>query len=216
MQTIFRILLNALINLAIIVPNSFGQITKDLKFGFGVGPNLSTFTGSGDNDRGWVPGVRGGFYVQKPLENGVIVEPGLYYSNVGSRSTHMTYNENTFEEVEQKERFLLSYLNVPVVARYKVSSNVSVFAGPQVSFLVGGKKKLKYSGEKEKVDAKDEFKTVSAGVSMGAAYEFEGGERLQLSVNPGFTNNSKSEGGYGGSEKSRIFSFALLFNCPLE
>ncbi|MDN5215409.1 porin family protein [Fulvivirgaceae bacterium BMA12] len=201
----------------IAIAKGHAQFTKNLKYGVGVGPNLSTLSGDSQGDNSYVPGVTAGFYTQKPLDNGVILETGLYYANVGSKSTSQFYDEVTFEEREQKERYTLSYLNVPFVARYHVSENVSVFAGPQISFLVGAKKKVEYGDEKDKRNAKDEFKTAAVSLSVGASYEFSSGDRVQLTVNPGLSNNTKSEGdypGYGGN-KGRVNALIIAWFCPL-
>ncbi len=217
MQINFRIFLIALLLSGIAVAEGHAQFTKNLKYGVGIGPNLSTLSGDSQEDNKYVPGVTAGFYTQKPLDNGIILETGVYYANVGSKSTTQIYDEVTFEEREQTERYSLSYLNVPFVARYQVSDNVSVFAGPQISFLVGAKKKVEYGDEKDKRDAKDEFKTAAASLSIGASYEFASGDRVQLTVNPGLSDNTKSEGdypGYGGNG-GRLNALIIAWFCPL-
>jgi hypothetical protein len=55
------------------------------------------------------------------------VEPGLFYSGKGISTVNV--NNKEFEES-------LSYLDIPVLARYSVSPAFNVFVGPQAGFLV--------------------------------------------------------------------------------
>ena len=55
------------------------------------------------------------------------VEPGLFYSGKGISTVNV--NNKEFEES-------LSYLDIPVLARYAVNEDFNVFVGPQAGFLL--------------------------------------------------------------------------------
>jgi len=69
----------------------------------------------------------GAYYGLKATEK-ITIEPGLFYSGKGFKTIEL----GTRDKV--KESF--SYLDIPVLARYAVSSEFNVFAGPQVGFLL--------------------------------------------------------------------------------
>ncbi|RZJ50008.1 MAG: PorT family protein, partial [Flavobacterium sp.] len=57
----------------------------------------------------------------------------------------------------------LSYLNVPIMAKYYVIEKLSLEAGPQIGFLLSAKNQVD--------DLKDSFKSVDFGLNLGASYD---------------------------------------------
>ncbi len=62
----------------------------------------------------------------------------------------------------------LSYINIPMMARYEMSYNLNVHAGLQVGFLLSAKSEFL----DEKFDVKDQFKTIDLGLPLGIGWDF--------------------------------------------
>jgi hypothetical protein len=98
------------------------------QIGVRAGIGSSNFS-NGDVQRAVNPLIRphfGAYYGMKVTEK-LTVEPGLFYSGKGISTVNV--NNKEFEES-------LSYLDIPVLARYAVSPAFNVFLGPQAGFLL--------------------------------------------------------------------------------
>jgi hypothetical protein len=98
------------------------------QLGVHAGIGSSNFS-NGDVQRAFNPLIRphfGAYYGMKVTEK-LTVEPGLFYSGKGISTVNV--NNKEFEES-------LSYLDIPVLARYAVNEDFNVFVGPQAGFLL--------------------------------------------------------------------------------
>ena len=77
------------------------------------------------------------------------------------------------------ENFDMNFINVPVMAKYYITENFNLQAGPQVGFLV---------------DAEDTegLNSVNFGLGFGAAYEIEGGLFFDARYNMGISDLTDS------------------------
>ena len=76
-----------------------------------------------------------------------------------------------------KYRFNLNYIEIPVMAKIKVAG-FNVLAGPYASFLVGANvKDVDNNGNIQSVRSldRDDFNQLDYGVSLGAGFDFSGG-----------------------------------------
>ena len=99
------------------------------QIGIRAGIGSSNFS-NGDVQRAFTSLIRphlGVYYGMEATEK-LTVESGLFFSGKGI-SALSSFTNNEFEEV-------LSYLDIPVMARYAVNKDFNVFAGPQVGFLL--------------------------------------------------------------------------------
>ena len=128
---------------------------QEVTFGAKAGVNFANLGGDiEDND------MKVGFHVGGVAEIAISekfsVQPELLFSSQGTK----------FEESGETLKYNLSYINVPVMAKYYVAEGFSVEAGPQVGFLVDAK--AKYDSDSE--DIKDAFNSVDFGLNLGAGY----------------------------------------------
>ena len=103
-------------------------VAAQAQLGVRAGIGSSNFS-NGDVQRAFTPLIRphfGAYYGMKVTEK-LTVEPGLFYSGKGISTVNV--NNKEFEES-------LSYLDIPVLARYAVSPAFNVFVGPQAGFLL--------------------------------------------------------------------------------
>jgi len=78
-------------------------------------------------------GINFGGVLQVALTNKLMIQPQLLYSQMGSK---ITLSQSLNATITHK----LNYLSIPVTLKYNFANNISVFAGPQMSFLLGAKR----------------------------------------------------------------------------
>lgn len=134
-----------------------GMISLKAQENWGVrgGLNMSTlsmteavFVG-GDNNK-YKEGFRIGFVGNVESKRIFSIQPGLYFSMIGSRF------EGKIKEVKTTESDRLFYFQLPVLGslNFKMRSadkKWHLYAGPYVAYAIGGKAKFKNKGATEKV-----------------------------------------------------------------
>ncbi len=106
-------------------------------------------------------------------------QPEVVFSNQGAKYT--VENVNT--------RYILDYINVPVLFQYMFDNGFRLQAGPQVGFLVNAKTK----NHNDIIDIRNDLNPVDFGVSIGASYIFPPtGFGIDARFNFGLSNINKS------------------------
>ena len=120
---------------------------QETKFGAKAGLNMSNFTGDAETD------AKIGFYVggfaEIKLTDKFAVQPEVLFSMLGAKDDNANYDSN--------------YILVPVMAKYFVTEQLSLEAGPQIGFLMSAK----YDGN----DIKDFYTSTDFGMNFGAGYD---------------------------------------------
>jgi long-subunit fatty acid transport protein len=177
---------------------------QDVKFGVKGGLNVATLTGDIENASSKV-GFHVGGFAEIKVSDKFAVQPELLFSTQGFKREYMEDFGGEDVSVEQKTN--LSYINIPVMAKYYVADGFSLEAGPQIGFLTSAKNKFEAEGEKEEEDAKDEFKSVDFGLNFGAGYDFTENLSAGLRYNLGLSNIAKDSGDF--KVKNSVFSVSL-------
>lgn len=149
--------------LALIAFASAQAQSDTVVFGVKGGLQVSTFQGDGDADS------KTGFYigglVDLPIAGNFHIQPELLYSAEGADEADM------------------SFVRIPIMAKYYIIENLSLQAGPQFGFRVSAE------------DGLDDFtKSFDAGIAGGAGYEFPFGLFVDARVNVGLVNISDVDG----------------------
>jgi hypothetical protein len=140
------------------------------RFGVKGGLNLTTFAGGNYWDAKSLVGFQvGGFAEIKVIER-LAIQPEVLFSTQGAKL------EGNFGDFDDK----LNYINVPVLAKFFITKQFTVEAGPQLGFLV--------SAKREGHDAKDIFKSVDTGFNFGAGYNFTDNVSVNLRYTVGLSN----------------------------
>ena len=89
------------------------------------------------------------------------------------------------------------YIDLPVVAKYKVTEGLSVFGGPQFSYLVSNELDLKagilgFNVINTQLDIMQNFRKMDVGLSAGVGYDFENGMNISASYDWGLTSLDKN------------------------
>ncbi|MHC2990689.1 hypothetical protein OB13_03480 [Pontibacter sp. HJ8] len=130
--------------------NTFSGIGSNSGFGIKGGVNFATLNGSDTDVLGRFDGLtsfHAGVYTQFALSDFFSIQPEALYTRKG-----MVRNDSTF-------RF--DYLEVPVLAVFNITENVSVHFGPQVSVMVSAK-------EEDTEINLDPLNTFDYGIAAGA------------------------------------------------
>ena len=137
---------------------------QETKFGAKAGLNMSNLTGDANTDS--KVGFFVGGFAEIKLTDKFAVQPELLYSALGAKDDNDSYN--------------LNYLLVPVMAKYFVTEQLSLEAGPQIGFLMSAK----YDGE----DIKDLFNSTDLGFNFGAGYDVTETINVGLRYSLGLSN----------------------------
>ncbi|MFD2727703.1 porin family protein [Hyunsoonleella rubra] len=151
-----KLLLSVALAIFVLLGANAQDNTKGLQFGVKAGYNLSNLGGDVQDNKLLSGFNVGGFVVMSLLEN-LMMQLEVALSKQGTRWDDGMYNE----------RYRLAYVNVPVLAKYKVVDRLYVEAGPQVGLLVDAQ----YIDDNDKEDIKDSFKTVDLSAGIGVEYK---------------------------------------------
>ena len=197
---------------------------KSFSFGAKAGVNLASISdfdeSTGESIKGRTSFHVGGL-AQYSFNEKFAVQAELLYSELGNKYEY-SYSENydgparagggNFSENEESIT-KLSYISMPLLAKYFIIPGLSVEAGPQFSFLLSAKNDWEYSetfnGETESesgsIDIKDSIKNVDIGGAIGTTYELDLG--LFFSARYVFGLSQINEYG-SSSNKNNVFQIS--------
>ncbi len=139
---------------------SFYGASAQVQFGAKAGLNLANLVGSdvGDESKSKI-GFNVGAFAEIPVTESFAVKPELLYSLQGSKADGGEIGD---------AKLNLSYLNIPVLAKYVIAEGFFAETGPQIGFLMSAK--LKAGGES--IDGKEWYKSTDFSWAFGAGYQF--------------------------------------------
>ncbi|MFG4004575.1 porin family protein [Flavobacterium aquidurense] len=153
--------------LSAIAVMAFGFMNaQETRFGIKGGLNLTTLTGDATDAKSLVGFQVGGFAEIKIIEK-LAIQPEVLYSTQGAKY-------DNFGDTK------LDYLNIPVLAKYYITNQFTVEAGPQIGFLLSAKD----DGE----DIKNGTRSVDLGFNFGAGYNFTDNLSVGLRYTVGISN----------------------------
>lgn len=179
---------------------------QETKFGVKGGLNVANLSGDIEDNSSKV-GFHVGGFVEIKVSDKFSVQPELLFSTQGTKleesGTNYSYESN----------LNLSYLNIPVMAKYYVAEGFSLEAGPQIGFLTTAKSDftatesgITVSGDE---DVKDEFESIDFGFNFGAGYDFTENLSAGLRYNLGLSNIAKTDSGDDFKLSNNVFSVSL-------
>ncbi len=182
------------------------------KFGVTAGLNSASWKGDAveslnnivDATNGYIKtksrtGFHIGAYASVPVAEGFSFEPGLLYSQKGyAMKGDLDIAVLKFLGVNAKAEVQADYLDVPLLMKAEIAPGLSVFAGPQVSFLLRNRLHLSagvlgFSLYNQNVDMTDDFNKVDVGLSGGLAYKFSNGFKIQAGYDHGLSKVDANE-----------------------
>lgn len=157
---------------------TFSQGGKDFKFGIKGGVNFSNINSSNTSENKTLTGVNFGIFAKLPITNSFAIQPEMYFTTKGSEQSY----ENVFDGTAQ---FELDYIEIPVLAVFKITDKFNFHIGPYASYLLNANVKnvsdVSFNFENN-IDSED-FRKFDTGVAAGFGFE---GKSLGIGVRYNF------------------------------
>lgn len=181
---------------------------KTARFGVKGGMNVSNLYIDNVHDENARIGFNGGFYGQILSSEVFAIQPELLYSTKGSRADYTGF------VVNQKVRFNLNYLDLPVLLVFKLGHSAEIHAGAYASYLLNAN--VQYEGNlsngTDELD-RDHFKSYDYGLSGGFGLNFNAiqiGARYNLGLVA--LANSQAARDMIGNSKNSVAQLYLALN----
>jgi hypothetical protein len=169
------------------------------RFGARLGGNYATIAGDDTDDLDGKIGFFFGGVAELGVNDKFAVQPEILYSQQGAK-----YSDSGGFDGQLN----INYLNVPVMAKFKVSDAFSIEAGPQVGFRMSAKDKYDSptSGED---DIKDFISSTDFGGNIGFGYELDSGLNFNARFNYGFSNINEFDNEGDFKNNNCVFSLGI-------
>ena len=154
-----------------------------------VGATLASITD--DDDAKYKVGLVAGANVAYPLTDAFSLSAGLLYTMQGLHSDYLDKNMNS------------DYLNIPILAQYRIVGGLSVKAGVQPGFLLSAK----LDGH----SVKDSYEKFDIAIPLGLAYEISD---FVIDARYNWGMKKIGKGGYSDAKNS-VFMLTLGYKIPL-
>ena len=137
------------------------------------------------------------FRMASKKTGGFSIRPGISYSQQGSKYT----------DAGLKGHVRLSYINLPIMLRYKSFSGFFAEAGIQPGLLISARDKYEDNND----DYKDHMNSFDFGAPVGIGYEFKSGFGIGVRVIPGIANIDKLQDGDTDKNRNFVAGFRLFY-----
>jgi hypothetical protein len=194
--------------LSLISTLSFAQVKPVIKAGVinttWKGDAQETFGSLIDKTDGYLNDrSRTGFYIgggiELPVGETFSVEPGLIYTQRGyGLKGNLTINALKIDALNARATSQMHYIDMPVMLKVKPAGGFTIFAGPQVSYLVHNNLRadvniLGFSLLNTDLDITEQFNRLDVGVTGGIGYESESGIGINAAFERGFNRLDKNQ-----------------------
>ena len=148
------------------------------------------FVSSSGGDNGGLTAIYFGVYAEIPVSETFSIQPELLYSKQGgTQDGSLVFQE---ANVNYESTFNLSYLTVPIMAKFYVAKGLSLEAGPQIGFLLKSEVDIEVNNallaSSTTEDVKDFTKSTDFAFNIGAGYQLNSGLNFNLRYNIGLTD----------------------------
>ncbi len=150
-------------------------------FGAKVGLNRSVLDGQINTKTFYKTGFSGGIVMRVRPSRGFAVQPELLYSQLGAGGGASPASKNPDYEVR------LNYLTVPLLFKFYFGDRVYLQAGPQVGFLLSGRR-VGANNTAPDQDVASEYGGTDFAVTSGVGVDLANGLVLGTRFAYGFTN----------------------------
>ena len=204
------LLLCAVMISAVTVKNAQAQSSP--RVGFKGGLNLSNlYINNADDEKARI-GWHAGFYTQLFSSEAFAIQPEINFSTKGTGATYA----NDLTSVRHKTNFNLSYLDIPVLAVFKLGPAAEIHAGPYWSYLVNAQIRNNEGDPDNEFDTIDRknFDNWDYGLVGGIGFNLGKGAQLGARYNYGLNPIAAST--YAkrrfGDAKNQVAQLYLSFN----
>ncbi len=202
-----RIFLLIAVVLGLIATKVNAQQQNPVRFGVRAGANLAEWQGetvnsvqelmdltNGSLTREMREGFHAGGYLTIPIVPGFEIEPGIQYSQKGTRLVGKIKSEKSeFFNANITVTNKAEYLDLPVIAKLYIGEGFHIFGGPQLSYLISNKVQAEAGAFGIKAfnkewDVKNGFREVDFALNGGVGYKFNNGFNISAGYDYGLNS----------------------------
>ncbi|MGG9963434.1 porin family protein [Ferruginibacter sp. SUN106] len=192
----------------IIITSSKAQIS----YGVQAGVNIANWQGDALNSLNSVVDLSNGFigtksrtgfhiggYLSIPISEQVSFEPGLQYSQKGyAMKGDLKIDALKFLGVNASAKVEANYIDIPLIVKAEVAKGLSIYAGPQISYLAKSSlhvntSVLGISLLNKRLDLTDNFNRMDIGIAGGVGYQFDNGFNVKAGYDYGLSKLDKND-----------------------
>ena len=191
------------------------QAQESPRVGFKGGLNLSNLYVDDVDDENARVGWHAGIYTQLFSSEAFAIQPEINYSTKGTAVTYVTGGTNNIS-VDHDQRFNLAYLDIPVLAVFKLGRVAEIHAGPYWSYLL--RAEIKNKNENTNNDFltvdRDNFDNWDYGLVGGIGFNLGNAGQIGARYNYGLNPIADSRGAKAlfGNAKNQVAQFYVAFN----
>lgn len=166
---------------------------------FGIKGGLNLYDVHHDNSIKYTmaTGFHFGFLGHIHFNKQFAIQPEIVFSNQGAK--YANENVNT--------RYILDYINLPVLFQYMFDNGFRLQAGPQLGFLINAKSK----NNDNVTNIKDAYNPIDFGLSIGASYIFPPtGFGIDARFNLGLTDINQDNSVYSTNRGLQLGIFYIF------
>ena len=181
------------------------------KAGIKGGLNLSNlYVNDADDDQARI-GWHAGFYGQLFASEAFAIQPEVNFSTKGTGVTRIDATSARYES-----KFNLSYIDIPILAVFKLGDVAEIHAGPYWSYLLGAEIRNNSGNPDNQFTTidRDNFDDWDYGLVGGIGFNIGEGAQLGLRYNYGLNAIADSPGARAlfGNNKNQVAQLYLAFN----
>ncbi|MFV7235983.1 MULTISPECIES: porin family protein [Flavobacterium] len=187
---------------------------QKVNFGAKAGLNVANLTGYFPDSSPLI-GFNAGIFTEIKITDKFAVQPELLFSTQGNKMKIPVLDASSVFLYSYDGKWNLSYLNLPVMAKYYILDKLSIEAGPQIGLLLSAK--AKYSSDRalpslntstSEYDIKNYLKSIDLGLNFGAVYDVSKNLSVNFRYNLGLANIN-NEPMSSSNIKNKVFSLSL-------
>lgn len=163
---------------------------QDVKFGAKAGLNVATFGGDAEEVSSKV-GFQVGGFAEIKVSDKFAVQPELLFNSIGTKVKGADVSLS------------LNYISIPVMAKYFVTEQFSLEAGPQAGILATANANAAGAS----VDVKESFNSLDFGLNAGVGYDITENINASARYSFGLANIAKDSPNYKAT--NNVISIAL-------
>jgi hypothetical protein len=188
--------------LTVLTLSSISVLTaQSVKFGAKAGLNLSTIEFKGDDLKSkFATGFHAGGFAEIGLNDWFAFQPEILFSMQGTKRDL----DSDIGGIKTVSKFALTtnYVNIPLLAKYLVTEQLFIVAGPQLGFLLSATSKSESTTtigsivtkvDTPSQDFKDNLNSFNLGLGVGAGYFITDNIFAEARYNLGVSNDAKKE-----------------------
>ena len=195
------------------------QAQESPRVGFKGGLNLSNLYVNDADDENARFGWHAGIYTQLFSSEAFAIQPEINYSTKGTGITYARAGDNSVT-FDHDQRFNLNYIDIPILAVFKLGRAAEIHAGPYWSYLVRAEIKNNEGDPNNEFDTIDRrnFDDWDYGLVGGIGFNLGESAQLGARYNYGLNNIAESRGARAvfGNSKNQVAQLYLAFNLNAD